>query len=249
MHDWTEKIDLTQIKLKPLTDLNKQTIFKYVEEDDDYAFQTYKNSTQGHLYGSKIYDASGFTLLTGTKEIVAEPFAATISKQLMPQYHDLIVPTIYSYNPDDGTSEPFDNAPRILYNNGVKTLTSCTYYVPPNNGDPGSAFEDEYLCFSHLSTLPGTGANEDYNFGECQLFPSVGVSTSLNLFNTYWLPYFSELYNPNTRTMSLKVNLDAGDISKFNMYDTVFIKNREFRVNKINYKPGDLSVVEFILVN
>ena len=48
--------------------------------------------------------------------------------------------------------------------------------------------------------------------------------------------------------MSLKVDLRAADINTFNFQDTVFIKNRQFRVNKIDYKPGDLSIVEFILI-
>ena len=49
-------------------------------------------------------------------------------------------------------------------------------------------------------------------------------------------------------TMTIKVDLKASDITTFNMYDTVFVKNRQFRVNKIDYKPGDLSTVEFILI-
>ena len=48
--------------------------------------------------------------------------------------------------------------------------------------------------------------------------------------------------------MSIKVNLTPGDISMLNMYDTVFIKNRTFRINNIQYKPNDLSTVEFILI-
>ena len=78
--------------------------------------------------------------------------------------------------------------------------------------------------------------------------PGIGESPNGNLFNTYWQPYFGELYNSDTRIMSVKVNLNAGDINTFNMYDRIFIKNREFRVNKIDYKPGDLSTVEFILI-
>jgi hypothetical protein len=62
------------------------------------------------------------------------------------------------------------------------------------------------------------------------------------------LPYFNELYNPDTRTMTLKVNLTPGDLNTFNFYDTVFIKNRLFRVNKIDYKPNELATVEFILI-
>jgi hypothetical protein len=48
--------------------------------------------------------------------------------------------------------------------------------------------------------------------------------------------------------MTLKVNLLAGDINTFKFYDTILIKNRKFRVNKIDYKPNDLSTVEFILI-
>jgi len=48
--------------------------------------------------------------------------------------------------------------------------------------------------------------------------------------------------------MSLKVNLSAADINTLNMFDKIFIKNRTFRINKIDYKPGDLSTVEFILI-
>jgi len=250
--DWTDKIDVSEIKLTPLTDLNKTTIFKFLEDDDDYAFNVYKNTTKGFLYGSLTFDASTTTnnlqsVLSGEDEIIAEPFAATLSKALMTQFTDFIVPRIYSYNSGDGTSEGFDNSPRILYNNGVKTLTSCTYDVPAQNGVAGDATEDEFLQFSHLSSIPALSATSDFNFGICQL-PFQSFATPNNLFGVYWQPYFNELYNPDTRTMTLKVNLTAGDINTFKFYDKVFIKNREFRVNKIDYKPQDLSIVEFILI-
>tara|TARA_R100000963_G_scaffold33543_1_gene25966 strand:- start:3076 stop:5907 length:2832 start_codon:yes stop_codon:yes gene_type:complete len=244
-HDWTDKIDISQIKLKPLTDLTKKTIFKFVEDDDDYVFNVYKNAVHGHLYGSKVFDASGFTVLDGEDEIIAEPFAATIPKPLMTQFPQLVTPAIYSYNADDDTSEGFDNAPRIMYNKGIKD-SGITYYIPEQNGVT-SENQSDYLQFGHIK-LGATAADDvDFHFGECQLVAGQ-TSTLNNLFNTYWLPYFNELYNADTRTMTLKVNLNSGDIATFNMYDTVFIKNREFRVNKIDYKPNDLATVEFILI-
>jgi len=263
--DWTDKIDIEEIKLTPLTELNKSTVFKFVEDDDDYAFTQYKIGVENHLYGSQLFNASTSsnnlpTILTGEEEIIPEPFAATVPRPLMTQFPDFIVPTIYSYNADDGTSEPFDNSPRIMYRNyhgstGVQTLTSCTYFVPNQNGALGDAAEDEFLQFSHLTdiptittTPPATTDTTDFHFGICQLIQPIGDPTVNNLFNTYWLPYFNELYNPDTRTMSLKVNLTPGDINAFKFYDTVFIKNREFRVNKIDYKPNDLATVEFILI-
>jgi hypothetical protein len=262
--DWTDKIDTTEIKLEVLTDLNKSTVFKFVEDDDDYAFNFYKTTVQGHLYGSQVFDASTTTgnlqsVLEGEEEIIAEPFAATVPKPLETQFSDFITPSIYSYNADDGTSEGFENSPRIMYNNGIKSLaagtfTSCTYFIPEQNG-VFSENANAFLQFSHLTDIPTVVSippvstdTVDFHFGICQLIQPIGNATPNNLFNTYWLPYFNELYNPDTRTMTLKVNLTPGDLNTFNFYDTVFIKNRLFRVNKIDYKPNELATVEFILI-
>ena len=244
--DWTEKIDASTMKLKPLTDLNKNTIFKFVEDDDDFAFTNYKNQVGGHLYGSKKYDAGNeFNILDGEDEIVAEPFAATVVKSLMSQYPSFIIPQLYAMN-EDGTSEGFDNSPRIMYNNGIKD-TGTSYYIPAQNGVTSSN-ETDYLQFSHYK-FGGTSlsAYRDFHFGECQLLTNQAYTLN-NLFNLYWLPYFNELYNINTRTMDIKVNLTASDISTFKFNLQVMIKNRIFRVNKIDYKPNDLSTVEFILI-
>ena len=244
-HDWTDKIDVSEMKLTPLTDLNKKTIFKFVEDDDDYAFNNYKNLVGGHLYGSKKYNAGNeFNILDGEEEVVAEPFAATVVKPLMSQYPDFITPAIYAMNND--VEEGFENSPRIMYNNGIKP-TGTTYYIPEQNGVVSSN-EPNYLQFSHIkdSGLSISGAR-DFHFGECQLLGNQATTVN-NLFNLYWLPYYSELYNPNTRTMTLKVNLSPADINTFRFNDRVFIKNRVFRVNKIDYKPNDLATVEFILI-
>ena len=246
-HDWTDKIDISEMKLTPLTDLNRKTIFKFVEDDDDYSFNQYKNLVGGHLYGSKKFNASNeFNILDGEDEIVAEPFAATVVKPLMSQFPQFITPAIYSYSPDDDTSEGFENSPRIMYNNGIKP-TGASYYIPAQNG-LSSENQTTFLQFSHLSEIPTSDEALDFNFGIGQLMPGVGVPTVNNLFGLYWLPYYSELYNPNTRTMTIKVNLNPADINTFKFNDTVFIKNRVFRVNKIDYKPNDLATVEFILI-
>ena len=105
------------------------------------------------------------------------------------------------------------------------------------------------MQFSHLSTIPSASTTSaNYLYGTGQLVSPVGAAPSDNLFSTYWLPYYSELYDADTRIMRLKVNLNAADINTFKFSDTVFIKNRVFRVNKIDYKPNDLATVEFILI-
>ena len=252
--NWTEKVDISEMKLEPLTDLNRRTIFKFVEDEDDFAFTNYKNQVGGHLYGSKKYNAGNeFNILEGLDEIVAEPFAATVVKPLFDNLPQFITPALYSYNADDDTSEGFDNSPRIMFDNGIKS-TGASYYIPPQNG-LGSENQSQFLQFSHLSDIPTITSlppvatdTRDFHFGECQLLTGVGNATANNLFNLYWLPYYNELYNPNTRTMTIKVNLNPADINTFKFNDTVMIKNRVFRVNKIDYKPNDLATVEFILI-
>tara|TARA_B100000795_G_C22804491_1_gene443958 strand:+ start:1845 stop:4607 length:2763 start_codon:yes stop_codon:yes gene_type:complete len=247
--DWTDKIDVSQIKLTPLTDLNKKTMFKFVEDDDDYSFNQYKNLVGGHLYGSELSNAGdSFNILDGEEEIVAEPFAATIVKPLMSQFTQFITPAVYARGSEDEW-EGFENSPRIMYNNGIKS-TGSSYYIPAQNG-LGSENQFNFLQFSHLSDVPVVTASRDFHFGICQLMPGVGGvvgGTVNNLFNIYWEPYFNELYNPDTRTMTIKVNLSPADINTFSFNFTVYIKNRLFRVNKIDYKPNDLATVEFILI-
>jgi hypothetical protein len=250
IHDWTDKVDVSQMELKPLTDLNKETIFQFEEDEDDYAFSVYKASaTSGEkLYGSFLWNADAFTVLEGKTEIIASPFAATVVKPLMDIYTDFIIPSIYTY--DDGESEGFDNLPRILYDAGIKTLSSCTYYVPEHPSGAAYPTQDTFLQFSHLSEEPITISTIDFVFKSGQLVAPLGINGSPieNLFHVYWLPYFAELYHSDTRTVTLKVALNASDIATFKFYDKVMIKNRTFRVNKIEYKPNSLAKVEFILI-
>ena len=252
-HDWTDKIDISEMELTPLTDLEKDVIFKFVEDDDDYLSNVFTQLWNGHLYGSKLYNASTSssglnTLFTGEKEIVAEPFAASVIAPLMSQYLEFVVPRIYARD-EDGVCTSFANSPRILYNNGIRTMSTDTYIVLTQNGELAEEL-DNFLQFSHLSEIPSVSTTTtDFVFDSWQLAStSVGIPPLNNLFTTYWLPYFAELYNADTRTMKLKVNLSPSDVASFKFTDTVMIKNRSFRVNKIEYKPNSLAKVEFILL-
>ena len=250
-HNWTEKVDISDINLKPL-ELKKKVKFTYEDDDDDYALNVYKKATSGYLYGTKKFPLSGtppekFTLLTGEEEIVATPFAPTLIRPATDLFDiTLTIPHIYSGN-DDGTEfEDFENAPRILYNIGIKTLSTNNYVVPIQNGGVETTLT-EFLQFAHISEILTTATTIDYNFGECQLI-SVGATPIDNLYNTYYSPYYDELYHSDTRVMTLKVNLSPAQIQNFKFYDVVVIKNREYRVNKIEYKPNTLAKVEFILI-
>ena len=130
----------------------------------------------------------------------------------------------------------------------MKSLSTNTYYIPAQNNVGAINSETDFLQFGHLSEIPTTSNTVDYNFGNCQLLQPIGSSPTDNLYQTYYSPYYDELYHPDTRIMTMKVNLTPADIQNFRFYDTVVIKNREYRVNKIEYKPNTLAKVEFILI-
>jgi len=245
-HDWTNKIDASEIKLTPL-DLAKETKFDYIEDDKDFAANLYKN-TFVEPYGSKTFTARGNTIFVESAEVSATPFAATIVKPLFDYTPQFLTPAIYSS--DGGVYQSFDNKPRILYKTSASpfTMTSGTSYsIPAQNGVTGTGAETKYLKFSHTTDLPPLSTSLDLNFSP-HLLIGISGNTLNSLYQQYWSNYFDELYNFDTKTMTVKVNLNAADITQFDFRNKVMIQNRAFRVNKIDYKPNDLSTVEFILI-
>ena len=139
-----------------------------------------------------------------------------------------------------------------MFNNGIISLPTLSYYVPAQNGGSAVTNQDDYLQFSHtfhLNNFAPSSTSADINFGICPLIPPTWTPTANNLFNLYWAPYYFELYNPNTKVVTLKIKLTGADIAAFKFNDHIMIKNRAYRCNKIDYKPNDLSTVELILLN
>ena len=246
VNDWTSKIDASEIKLTPL-DLAKETMFDYIEDDKDFAANLYKN-TFVEPYGSKTFTARGNTIFVESEEVSANPFAATIVKPLFDYTPQFLTPAIYSS--DGGVYQSFDNKPRILYKTSAipfEMTDGTSYSIPAQNGVFGTGAETKYLKFSHTTDLPPLPTSLDLNF-EPRLLIGISGNTINSLYQEYWSNYFDELYNFDTKTMTVKVNLNAADITQFDFRNKVMIQNRAFRVNKIDYKPNDLSTVEFILI-
>ena len=246
VNDWTNKIDASEIKLTPL-DLAKETIFDYIEDDKDFAANLYKN-TFVEPYGSKTFNARGNTIFVESAEVSATPFAATIVKPLFDYTPQFLTPAIYSS--DGGVYQSFDNKPRILYKTSASPFTmtdGTSYSIPAQNGVTGTGTETKFLKFSHTTDLPPLSTSLDLNFSP-HLLIGISGNTLNSLYQQYWSNYFDELYNFDTKTMTVKVNLNAADITQFDFRNKVMIQNRAFRVNKIDYKPNDLSTVEFILI-
>tara|TARA_R110000744_G_scaffold196593_1_gene315899 strand:+ start:20955 stop:24173 length:3219 start_codon:yes stop_codon:yes gene_type:complete len=257
--DWTNKLDASSIKQEPLNKLPQKTIFTYIKDPSDYRLKVYTNAVApppgemgGYLYGMKTYAAGQqfFSLLAGTKKIECKPFAPTIAAPLSMLWPDFIISHIYKANDDATEFSAFDNKPRILYDNGLQQMPpGIDYSVSFTFGFATQTYAT-YGQMTHLSTVPTSGATIDLNFGECPLVNPVGsggLSTN-GLFNTYWKPYYDAIYNPDCRVVKFKALLTPKDINEMEFWDTVLIKNREYKINKIQYSAGLLASVELILI-
>ena len=255
-HDWTNKVDASEMKFKPMN-LKQTTTFQY-QKDKDYPFAVYEGATNGYLYGSLEWTVPGYTEVRGTTKIEAKPFASTIIKPFFDTIMDWPGPCIYKGNADETAFEGIENKPRILYDvtgdvgspmnpgGGTPMPGGYTYYIQYQNGMSGTN-QNTFCLFSHTDAYPSTFGDRDLNFGPCQLI-GIGVPPTDNLFSRYYQDYYYELYHPDTKSIKLKILLTATEVNQFKFWDKIMIKNRTYRVSKINYKPKQLSDVELLLI-
>tara|TARA_A100001201_G_scaffold2475_1_gene6223 strand:- start:9887 stop:12616 length:2730 start_codon:yes stop_codon:yes gene_type:complete len=242
--DWTSKVDITEHKSKPLT-LKKNVKVKYKNDEKDYDLGLYKETTQID-YGQAEREQIDFTILQGEEKVETPLFSATYIRPYASQFSlDLTIPIINEEK--EGEFLSYENTPRILYNIGQKSIDVGGITLPAQNGQTEQT-RTNFLQFSHLTEIPTTNNTKDYNFETIGLIGSLGNTPVDNLYNLYWFNYYDELYNPDTRVINMKLYLTPADIENFEFYYKIRIKNREYRVNKIDYKPYELSNVEFILI-
>jgi len=243
---WTEKVDNSEIKLQPLIDLKKELTIKYEFDADDFSNNLYKLQTTKE-YGAAYRENFEMNALQGEEEVIASPFAATVMKPMHDTLSEFITPVVYAGNLHTNEFESYDSLPRILYDLGKRTMSTTSFYIPAQNGESARSEAKSYGLFSHTEEVPCSSSTIDYNFETLQTI-GIGAPSVNNLFNLYWFKYYTDLYSIDTKKVTLKINLSSSDINTFRFYDLVMIRNRQYRVNKIEYKPNSLATVELILI-
>ena len=107
--------------------------------------------------------------------------------------------------------------------------------------------ERDYLLFSPLDSHPITSSTKSYDFGVVN-YGIGGVAVLHSLYNEYWAKYIDELYHKDTRIAKVKAFLSARDISEFRFNDVIIIRNKKYRVKKIDYNQNHLSTLELITI-
>ncbi len=247
--DWSSKVDYNQKWeiAHPLQDQPKD--IKFTDEEDNIALIQYHKRTQGKLYGEFDY-VSESDLAEGEKTI-GSYFAPTPLKGIDGAPMS-VMPALCE---KDDSSQPYKRTqfkPRLLFHNGRFDANGIVGRRADNRVSLGRYyFEDEnnvvhtetdYGLASHLQATPAdfdttidlhfgnVYAPGHYNYHQQQY----NGRTKRTAFDEYWAFYINELYDVDSRKVTLNIFLSPTEIPDIQLNDKIFIDGHYYRINRIN---------------
>ena len=240
--DWTDIVDRNvkwQIE-HPAAGQDKNITFTDKLDDDvinQYTIKTFKS-----VYGTNDY-YSDSDLTKGTKKIETS-FGATPVK-VIPGAQTVVVPFLYKQEANK-YGQPFKFLPRLLFKQSLKTIggTEAVGVSGSNSGyyyinDGTTTFPINY----YRTVGPNTTSPVDFNTGFDIHYNNLGYypyqqnwvngKTSNDAFSRYWAYYINELYDVNTRLVTMNIVLQPNDIQNIKLNDKIFIDGHYYRINKI----------------
>ena len=242
-HDWTRKIDRSEMT-QTMFDLPRKLTFAMVEDDDDYYLKDYER-TIGKEYG--IQEVFIDVETDVEEEIRLDVFAPTALVKTHPSYASMSVIT----SSEDGINfERFDSAPRLMFKNfdthnaGFAIFDQTDIY----EGVFGAQVT-EYSTSHHYEDSTGvlTTADSTLLFGNVGfLYHEVNALPLKTFYEKYWRNYIIERYVNLTHLLKVRIYLKPTDINRFSFKDKIRIDNQEYRVNSIDYTANSkkLATVE-----
>ena len=262
--DWSNKVDYNEKWniTHPLQ--NQPKNIKFTDVDDNIALMRYHKRTTGKTYGEFDY-VSESDLANGVKTI-GEYFGATPLNGIDGN-PTMILPALAEKDDSTLSFKRTKFAPRLVYHNGRQSVgnlistnstglvASGRYWFEDENGVIQT--ETDYGLASHLQATPAdfdttrdlhygnTYSPGHYNYHQNQFNGQV-KSTA---FNDYWSFYINELYDVDSRLVTLNIFLEPTEIPQIQLNDNIHIDGHYYRINKIkgaNVTREDSVEVELI---
>lgn len=233
----TNKVDDTEIKYTPIDGLAKKLIFKLKEDENDWITINHNKPNDWKYSYNFTPDIEIFDKEMELIEV--SPFSATYCKPVDISVQ-ILAPAIIN---NDTSVDNFVNNFRVLYDNGSFNVINSAYVA-----SPWYSGISVYNQFSSSNEYPITSLTESVNYGVVNYIGWGGGAVLNSLFNVYWFKYIDELYHKDTRIVKIEAYLNADDISKIKFNDIILIKNKKFRIHKIEYRAGAMSKLELITI-
>jgi hypothetical protein len=240
--NWSDKVD-HNVKYEirhPLGDQPKTLIF--TDKLDEDVINQYQNVTFKNTFGERKYESDS-DLTDGEKKIETV-FGATPVK-VIPNAQTVVVPFLYRQQ-EGKYGQPFKFAPRLLFKQAKQTTTATEAYGIVSGSSGYFYMFDGTTTFpiNYYRTLgPNTTKNVNFNTGfdihynNLNYYPYqqnfVNGRTKNDAYTNYWSFYINELYDVDTRLVTLNVVLNPDEIQNLQLNSKIFIDGHYYRINKI----------------
>lgn len=234
--DWSDKYDrATKISVKhPIVSQPLKLIFNDSFDVDPLNEYSKNNFDLENPFGTATYVANseipkgerkvgGFFSPLPTKGIVGAP--------------SVIIPHLYKVDGPNRKSIKFK--PRIGYridnNSAIGTLLGV-YFIFNNDTLTSEPF-NSYSTISAIQSYPADGS-KSLHFDGGAWYPfyqnQVDGYTPNGAFATYWGRYINELYDDESRILTLNITFNPSELKNIQLNDKIFIDNAYYRINKIS---------------
>ena len=245
--DWTDKVDRNiNFSIKhPITEQPKTIRFSDVDDDD--TLNVYHKNRTGRTFGEYTYSTDS-DLASGERTI-GKVFSPTPTKGIDGGNH-FIIPQLCKRD-DVGDVLPFKFKPRLLQRIGLKDVftneakgidgasaSAGTYYIRDIFG--GVNAHTQYFAVGSLSDVDADFSTDNtLLFNATQHYPyhqKFANGYVINdAFRQYWARYLnSELYDIDSRKLTLNVVLKPNEYFNFQLNDNIFIDGAYYRINKLS---------------
>lgn len=233
--DWTDKVDRSvKWEIKHPLQFVPKSIYFTDEEDVDY-FNKYYTDVTTNIFGDYRYFSDND--FADGERTIGSYFAPTPMKAI-DGTNDFIVPQIYGVD-NENNKIRVKFKPRLLYYLGKKPnlqLYNQRWFFEDELSIPQP--QNYYPQFHHVNQLPATSQSLDLHFGNLNHYEyhqdEVNRNTPQDAFYTYWSEYVNELYDVESRLVTMNIDLKPGDIPNIRLNDKIFIDGHYYRINNIS---------------
>ena len=247
--DWTDKVDRNvkwEIK-HPLQNIPRDLYFSDID-DKDY-FNTFSKNILDKTFGDYKYFSES-DLASGQRRIGS--YFAPTPMRYIDGTNDFIVPQIYASKDVGDVKQRMVFKPRLLHYLGKSEAVSLfnllglfpgnanqaqqTWWLDDGTETPQP--QTEYPVFHHVNALPATSQSLDLHFGNLNHTDYhqkyVNARTPQDAFYTYWSEYVNELYDIESRLLTLNIILQPFEVKTIKLNNKIFIDGHYYRINKIS---------------
>lgn len=235
--DWTNKIEWTKAKFSTNINLPKSYSFKFTE-DSDMMNEYYQDTYKSNFGDYSVLNENG-TEDDNAVELIFSP------TQNLSHSKDLKnLPILYESDSLMGEKKPFQSNIRILYNNGLKNV-STNYEIKNGNTLIGYRPSYNYCSMFDFNTVEEFKGmllfDIPYNL---MTVDYINIDKSKSLFNLYYTNRIKELTDSNLTVLETEIYLTKEDIEELDFKKPIYVENEDgnayFKLLEVNYNNNTL---------